>query len=250
MKNFLKYITDKVTAFWKIADEVARNKLKVVHELLREDFGCVVEQPNIAIPHLLLASDQRTTLANHIDSYREAAALLQETMTESVTAVMKMVSGSSDGVSVMLQPILDRAELPTEEELARARLRRELGRSPGKFRDALGDQVIWEQLLARLRPEDPLWIISRDGDLVTSHSGICVLNPSLRAEVSSRMNHLDHVFCFDNLLQGLAHYQRHVGRRSEHFPSDDEAVQIAEELRTLMTRWRKGHSPPFRRCEG
>lgn len=44
-----------------------------------------------------------------------------------------------------------------------ARLRRDRGQPPGK-RDSLGDQIIWETLLASVSPAQPLTILSRDGD--------------------------------------------------------------------------------------
>ena len=54
MKNFLKYITDKVTAFWKIADEVARAKavstIEVEVEEMENIFGVLVLGSFIGLP--------------------------------------------------------------------------------------------------------------------------------------------------------------------------------------------------------
>lgn len=44
-----------------------------------------------------------------------------------------------------------------------ARLRRDLGQPPGK-RESLGDQIIWETLLASVAKGQPMTILSRDGD--------------------------------------------------------------------------------------
>lgn len=63
--------------------------------------------------------------------------------------------------------------------LEAARLRRELGQPPGK-RDSLGDQLIWETLLASVAPAQPLTILSRDGDWSSPLTG--QIDPVLASE--------------------------------------------------------------------
>ncbi len=54
MRNFLKYIKDKVIAFWKIADEVARTKavstIEVEVEEMENIFGVLVLGSFIGLP--------------------------------------------------------------------------------------------------------------------------------------------------------------------------------------------------------
>ena len=54
MKNFLNYLKDKIVAFWKIADEVARGKavetVEVELEELENIFGVLVLGSFIGLP--------------------------------------------------------------------------------------------------------------------------------------------------------------------------------------------------------
>jgi hypothetical protein len=60
--------------------------------------------------------------------------------------IMEKISQSNDEVSTVLTPLF----VPhREEELQRAKQRKECGQPPGKKAGPIGDQLTWEQILAR-----------------------------------------------------------------------------------------------------
>jgi hypothetical protein len=63
--------------------------------------------------------------------------------------IMEKISQSNDEVSTVLTPLFVKAVPHREEELQRAKQRKECGQPPGKKAGPIGDQLTWEQILAR-----------------------------------------------------------------------------------------------------
>jgi hypothetical protein len=117
-----------------------------------------------------------------------------------------------------------------EQQLQRARNRRELGNPPGKANDPLGDQISWEQLLSHVNGETVLWIISRDFDYVSISRGEVYLHPVLRRELSERGCSEVHVF--SDLVAGLTHFIKSAQLPDESLPTGDTAKLLESELQS------------------
>ena len=229
--------TDDIFVTQQIVNEVERNKLKVVYRLLTESLGALPSPAKIDLPATLLGDELTDYLASQIERLKEAADRLCQSTETAIVAVLTQVSHSTDAVSQMLKPVFEGAVAPSEEELERARLRRELGHPPGKGRDPLGDQVTWEQVLSRIESGSHAWVVSKDSDYLLSHNGHCVLDPRLHDDLVARGKSLAEVHPFDSLLLALTHYQQTTGRRSDAFPPEEESAAILEEERRIAEAW-------------
>jgi enoyl-CoA hydratase/carnithine racemase len=132
----------------QIVKEAERNKLKVVHRFLTESVGTLPVTIRIDLPSLLRGPE----LLDRLQHLQEAAAQFQQSVEAAILAALTQVSHSTDAVSQTLKPIFDRAIAVSEDELERARMRRELGHPPGKGRDPLGERNVlskWDKLRSR-----------------------------------------------------------------------------------------------------
>lgn len=120
---------------------------------------------------------------------------------------------------------------PEESEIERARQRKELGNPPGKKADPLGDQITWEQILIEAQTKKSIWIITRDTDFATNHSGKMFLNTALHKELSNQDS--IEVFCFNDTIEGIKHFIETTKVRAEHLPTPDEQELIKEENDSL-----------------
>lgn len=170
----------------QIVDEVNRNKLTVASRFVDEQLG-KISFASISLPGF---SDELTT------SLRELADKSHRLKTQAkdeASRYFEQLSSSSDSVSTLLETVFVLDLTPSDEEMGRARLRRERGNPPGKKADPLGDQISWEQLLSILVDGDHLFIASRDGDYCLDRGtkgdqgkGL-LLMPFLEREVRSRI---------------------------------------------------------------
>ena len=147
--------------------------------------------------------------------------------------LLEQVSQSKDEVSKSLAGVFSQAVAPTDDELQRARARRERGEPPGKPRDALGDQISWEQILSRCDDKPKLWMITRDSDYGTVHAGKMFLNAALYQELTSLYHAEPAVFCFDNILEGLTNFAVTTGAKTEKLPTPEEIKQLKKEQEAL-----------------
>jgi hypothetical protein len=236
---------DDIFLTQQIVNEVERNKLKVVYRLLMETLASLPGPTRVDLSTLLLGDSLTAAMAAQIERFNETANELQRSAEGAIIAVLEQVSHSTDAVSQMLKPIFDRAVAVGDEELERARLRRELGHPPGKGRDPLGDQVSWEQALSHIEDGGHIWIVSKDSDYLFSHEGRCFLDPRLHDDLVARGKSLAEVHPFDSLLRALQHYQEITGRRSDAFPSKEEAENILREEKRLAEAWLKRRQGDF-----
>lgn len=130
-------------------------------------------------------------------SIDEVEGKLDEFINEAHRHNIEMISKGQDYVWESLRIFFDNAVSETDEQLARARKRKELGDHPGKNEDALGDQLNWEQLLDRARKEEgPIMIVTNDKDYWNRDKGSLYLKPPLYQEIREASNNQE-IFVFE-----------------------------------------------------
>jgi len=75
--------------------------------------------------------------------------------------LLSQVAKSKDELSVALGPVFANAIEASQEEINKARLRKERGNPPGKKNDPLGDKITWEQILNHFERKKVVDHISR-----------------------------------------------------------------------------------------
>jgi hypothetical protein len=148
------------------------------------------------------------------------------------------IQEGSDYVSRAVAPLANSLLEPTDAQLARARLRKELNNPPGKRTDPLGDEIAWEEVLDRAENKDSLWIVSRDGDYSTELNGRRVLRSFLIDEVRARAPSIK-VHFHDSLVDFFA-----------EFKTVFEVPQLSDnDAKEDFERATESYAP-FPRCEG
>ena len=127
-------------------------------------------------------------------SMRELSNFIANTHENSV----KAISQGTDYMSLSLRGLLSNPVPATETQLKRARVRRELGDPPGKYKDPLGDQLNWEQLLDAAREKEIVWIVTTDQDYCYVHNDRAFLHPTLHTELNAVPGITD-IHCFNRL---------------------------------------------------
>jgi hypothetical protein len=128
----------------QIVDEVMRRKLGCAEEFLSDKIKELSATDAIVPDHLLGIDDNKVTELR--DILQRARDTKKEIRNLGAKALAR-ISRSEDDVSKRLAALFDVAIVPNDDEMRRARDRRERGNPPGKSRDTLGDQITWEQLL-------------------------------------------------------------------------------------------------------
>jgi hypothetical protein len=232
---------DALLVTQQVADEVTRNKVVVAGRFLKA-VAARMCSPNADIPDVLfgLSANERAALQERVQGLRTGTTEVQTILAAKASAALKSVVLSEDPISVRLAPIFDASVSATDEEMKFARVRRELGRAPGKPSCPLGDQINWEQILSRLENHGELWIVSKDGDYVLEQFGDCHLNASLAHDILATGKNVQvRVYC--NLLDALTEYNSAHPVPTTLPPSEEEATEIKEELAMAGGMW---PSPP------
>lgn len=191
-------IKDHVLITSQVVGEVCRNKLETFLESSNGKFEVNSLQE---FPSHMLRERGAAHLNTEIRELKKKAGALNTSMAESRVKFATEISMGTDLTTQMLSPLLKSGIEPTEAQLARARVRRELGNPPGKKADPLGDQISWEQFLDAVNGEETVWIITRDSDFTSEVGGVRMLNPFLQAELSARG--VKNVHVLDNLAEAL-----------------------------------------------
>ena len=204
---------DSIFVTQQIVDEVQRNKLRVATAFLAGKF-----QPGSDIPDYLFDENTTKSLRNKL---KETNAALKKAIAET----LERISRSEDDVSNTLQVIFKKAAGETEDELLRARKRKERGNPPGKGSDPLGDELNWEQLVVRAKGKSRLWVITNDSDYFDVGEGKVFLNPLLRQELEMTLR----VYCFKKLDEGIRSFAEVTGVGKENLPTEKESQEIVKE---------------------
>jgi hypothetical protein len=236
-KNLLAALEEQreyifVTA--QVVDEVHRQKVKVAASFLAEQIR-KLEPKSIAVPdHLLGTGDGRVvSMREQLREINKRLKDSNEELRKLTRDLLEQVSQSKDEVSKRLAAIFSRAVAPKEDELQRARVRRERGNPPGKRSDPLGDQLNWEQILSQCQGNRRVWIITKDSDYATEHDGTMFLNAALYQELARLYRSVPEVFCFDNIVDGFRHFAATNGVKAEKLPTSEETEQIKKEQESL-----------------
>jgi hypothetical protein len=214
----------------QIVEEVYRNKLayvvKAISESLKEvdDITRKIPAHLFGFPVEFLAK-LRITL--------QEAATTKELLKRGATDMVGSVARSEEEISLHLEILFGSATPPTEEQLQRARDRKERGNPPGKMKNALGDQIVWEQLLSRCTGCTGIWIITDDGDYHVKYDGQILLDPLLHRELKAVCAPGARIHCFDRLDEGLKHFAKSTNVKIENVPTETESEEIRKELDAL-----------------
>lgn len=225
-------IQDKIFITQQIRNETERNKL----DIFFGSFKGYLKQFNlcdITLPeHLdktpeIKIKEWNVTTNGIADSVKNQKKELDE-ITEKL---LENVKENKDEVSIVLSQIFARAKQPSEDQLNRARIRKELGNPPGKRTDPLGDQISWEQLLDEIPILEAIWIISHDEDFFTTYKEKSYLNPVLNAEIKSKKDTIN-IFCFKTLSDGLKSFKEANILELRSLPNAEQLEEISEEERS------------------
>src|SRR5262249_19161881 len=154
-------------------------------------------------------------------------------LTRHAIEILEKINRSEDEVSVALAKIFVRAVQHNEEELSRARSRKELGNPPGKKGDPIGDELNWEQLVTACNGNSGLWVLSRDGDYSTKIGNNMHLNPALLRDIERRCRPAPKVYCFDNIPDGIKSFTDTLGLKAKTLPTPDEVEEIKRDQRAI-----------------
>jgi PIN domain len=235
---------DYIFVSMQLMDEVLRNKLRCAGAYFTEQLA-ELGKIKAAVPdHLLGISDEK------VSEFRKAfdEATQQRNELAKLTAeALARISRSDDDVSKRLSVLFSGATEPTDDEMRRARERKERGKPPGKRNDPLGDQITWEQLMSHCKVKEckGLWIITSDSDYFTKYQGKCLLNPLLRANVIDACGKSVEVHCFDNLLKGIKEFGKNAGVKADRLPTGAQEIEIEKEIDALPPRNWNAELPPI-----
>lgn len=238
LADTLDELREEIFVSRQLVNEVGRNKLRAAASFLGEQVTRLKALGISSLPLDLLASDEgapasQATLAAYLEAVREVE--------NRATSYLAQVSSGTDRVSRRLARLFQSAVDPTEEQVARARARREVGNPPGKSEDALGDQLTWEAWLDHMGAHQRLWLITNDQDFFTRFGGSRFLNPVLQADVDRRSGGTVRVRVFDRLAEGLDDFRRSAEVSLLAWPSADDLVEMSREVRLIRQRG----APPF-----
>jgi len=217
--------------------------MQIVDEVLRRKLGCAqffftnklkeVSAIEAPVPdHLLGITEEK------MHEYRaifEEAKKAREALAQHATDALIQISRSEDEVSVRLRAIFDKPVSATDNEMQRARERKERGNPPGERTNPLGDQLVWEQLLTHCKDTKctGLWIITRDSDFGITWKGQFLLNSLLYRDLTKVCGAGLRIQCFSNLLTGLEDFGKNAGVKAEKLPTEKEAEEIRKEFEGL-----------------
>lgn len=217
----------------QVVNEVLRNKIDVASKYLSEKFKELKLQTYKVPDHLVGPNpSQRSSICSQMQDISRKITAVNKDVQQLGRAIIEQISQSRDEVSESLAPIFATAVQHTDDEMKRARRRRELGNPPGKPMDPLGDQLTWEQLLTRFEGKSRLWIISRDNDYGPKYDGKRFTNPFLLAEVNA-IEKAAEVYRFDSIAEGIDHFVKTTGVKTKHRLTEQQIQEIKEEEESL-----------------
>ena len=223
-------IKDEIFITQQIVYEVKRNRLSVVSNNLNSYLNsCKLN--GIRLPeHLDAVADDEINEWNKAFSESVAKVVKEkESLQSLVDKTVLNVQSGNDAVSNALNEIFSNAVAPSNEEIDRARTRKEVGNPPGKKADPLGDQISWEQLLSNFNGETPLWIISADGDYSSHIDKQRYLNAFLYEELCEKAGKQVEVHVFDSIARGVKHYSDNRPTPVQTLPSEEDLRQITSQ---------------------
>ena len=236
--GLLAKVSDRVFVTSQIADEVTRNKVGVAHKFFTDHFKGLGEEFKAigkSLPDQLFSDTVTSELQAKLKAIPDCIKGVRKSADKAVVDLLQQIGRSEDDVSRALAGIFGRAVDANQSELDRARARKERGKAPGKPRDALGDQINWEQFLTCAEKWPQVWIISRDGDYCHKYAETTVLNAALYHDLTQK-HHGIVVHCFTEMEKGLRAFIEANGVLDAQLLTPDEAERINKEQEALPPR--------------
>lgn len=228
LKSVLE-VKDKIFITSQIEDEVLRNKVEVFLRPFNE-YAKQIKNVNIRLPEHLQDGEEKG-LAEWNKKRKEAnnsIDALRDELEEITSDLIEAISKNEDNVSAVLAEIFMNAIQETEDQMIRAKKRKEVGNPPGKKEDPLGDQLSWEQLLETIDSLDNLWIVTNDRDYFVEYEKKCYLNPLLSRDLKSKNENLN-IYCFNTLAEALKSYNKTTSEKILTLPEEESLDTIIEE---------------------
>ncbi|WP_445628387.1 PIN domain-containing protein [Nostoc sp. DSM 114167] len=230
LKNKL-FITEQV------ANEVRRNRLNVTLVSVN-NYSEKLKINNVSIPVHLTAATAGTTAQDWNDERKKlekAGTDLSEKFSSYVHSLLSSIEHSEDTVTQVLEKIFEDAIKASDSQTKRAETRKMLGHPPGKTKDAIGDELSWEQLLDSFDYSKSLWIITADSDYFSKFKGKLYLNSFLYRELRQKCGEKELKFhLYDSLSEALREYQKGEDLEIEDLPPEEELKQIEEEEKRII----------------
>jgi DNA-directed RNA polymerase subunit RPC12/RpoP len=197
-------VKDHIFVTKQVVNEVQRRK----QDVFASSLSAHVKNFKLRSVHLPTHFDKRgesggTDWDNDFKDLSVKFKDLQRKERATAERILERISTSQDSVSLKLSDVFTLAEEADEDQLLRARNRRERGNPPGFKRDPLGDQISWEQYLDNIHGLEEVWIVSRDGDFGIEGEDKCYLNPFLLKEIQNLCGEMVAVHFFWTLSDGL-----------------------------------------------
>lgn len=164
----------------QLVDEVSRRKLAVYVET-RGKFDHKLPPE---IPEHLTKVKSHADASAKIGELSSALNNVSKAWHLASAEIAQAISSNEDLATTMLGPLFKQAAEPTDEQMVRARDRRERGNPPGKRSDPLGDQITWEQFVDAAKGQPKIWIVTRDTDFYFSVGKQMLINPMLGADLA------------------------------------------------------------------
>lgn len=228
----------------QVVSEVKRNKVQVATEFINGQLANL-KLNSLDVPPHLFPEDKGAvgTLRGRVSELQKSVKELRTDVEKIFRVLLRDVCHSADEVSRKLAPLFGRAVEATDDELQRARDRRERGNPPGKRDDPLGDQISWEQILTASRAKRRIWVVTRDADFVTTYAREQFLNAALHEELQrASLQGSIEVRCFDTIIEGLTDFASTTKVKAKDLPKGKVADKIREEQESFRSQFGIGKS--------
>ncbi|WP_338438742.1 PIN domain-containing protein [Synechococcus elongatus] len=217
-----------------IVDEVKRNRVKIAVRFFLQKSN-ELKKNSFKLPDVLSESkeDQRDRILNNLADIFNNLKNVSDDIDSLFVHLIGQISSSCDEISKVLEPIFSKAILHSDEELQRARLRKDMRNPPGKKEDPIGDELIWEQILTNFKNKKKLWIITEDQDYGSIYKKERFLNNFLYDELY-KISHKAEVYWFDSLTKGIDHFVANTGVKALNRFTPEEKEEIEKEEENLL----------------
>lgn len=216
----------------QIVYEVRRNQRNVFARQVDQILGEISEKIGLASFHPKADSKARSNWNKRIATTETKLKAIKRAYQNDAEKMAEKIRTSIDPVSTALSGIFSTAIEASTTEFDMARLRRERGNPPGKRSDPLGDQLSWEQLLGKAKPNQAIWIVAEDGDYWEANSKKTSLRSLLYSELREKIGKGGAIHCFTRIGDALPHFSRE-GIQLKKLPTAGEQRKIAAETHAI-----------------
>ena len=222
-------VQDKIFITKQIENEILRNKVAVFLQSF-SGYEKQINTVNITLPEHLQSGEDKdlNALNKEINEINDSIQNLKKKFEGLTADLIQVINRDEDDVSIVQTKIFQKAIQESEDQLNRARKRKEIGSPPGKKGDPLGDQISWEQLLDNIGSVTNLWIVTNDRDYFVEYKNTCYLNSLLYRDLI-KINENINIYCFNKLSDALISYNKASSHKIETLPSPELLETIIKE---------------------